>query len=568
MSARLALAVVVLAAACLALSASAAAQTGHVFQRQLPSNPAGATEGVAVDASGDVFAVTHSGNEPLIDVYSPSGELKTSFGLGEIEEGEVPSIAVDADGRVYVVSPVANAMYVFSPQSGPFGAYKLVATWTGANLPGHEFGGVTAVAIDTSTEKKSDPHAEDIYIVEGETLVDIIAPPAKETEEGKPVGELLGHPEFAEIKAIAVNPSTGQVYVAAEAAEKLQVEIFGGAGNFERKQLGTKTPPKDFGSISGIGVDGTTGDLYVVDSEDAVVDEFNATGEYVGWLTATESGGEPQPFIGPVGVAVASAGSTKGDVYVTDSVRQVIDAFGPNTTVPGVETGKASKVERQGAILNGVVSAEGKEAKYYFEFGETGGPATKKCEGSTTATPTPVQCAVSGLKAGHSYTFRVIASTKETGPTEGGVVTFETSPAVTSVTTEAATSITGTSATLTGSMRPQGIETEYRFEYGEPQGITEVFGKQAPVPYGHTDLGGTVTVQVPITNLRPNTEYNYRLVAFNAFGTTFGTGLNFRTTGPTIQPATDRTPNAYERRGQLADQPRQSPGQQIQGRIR
>ena len=275
-----------------------------------------------MDSAGDVFAVAN-GAEPLIDVYSPSGEFKTSFGAGEVEGEELTSIAIDAAGRVYVASTAANAVYVFKPEGGPFGTYSLVATWTGANLFEHEFAEVKGVAVDTSTEPKTDPHAGDIYVLEGNPArVTAFSPPAKESEEGKPVAELLGHPEFAEVKAITVRSSTGQVYVAAEAAEKLQIQIFGGAGNFEGKVLGAKTPPKDFGNITGLAVDEGTGDIYVVDHEDGVVNEFNAAHEWIGWLTASESSGAPQPLLEPLGVAVAPAGATKGDVYITDPAQQ------------------------------------------------------------------------------------------------------------------------------------------------------------------------------------------------------------------------------------------------------
>ena len=188
-------------------------------------------------------------------------------------------------------------------------------------------------------------------------------------------------------------------------------------------------------------------------------------------------------------------------------------------------------------MLNGTIKTEGKASKYYFEFAESGAAGTKRCEGTVTAAEAPVECPVGELAAGHSFLHVPLDRVHRNHRVHRGRAgDFETSPAVTGVTTESATGISGSGATLTGPLRPQGIETQYRFEYGEPANGNVVFGKQAPLPYGKTNSGGIVPISTPITNLSPDREYDYRLVAFNQFGTTFGPTLSFRTTGPTITP--------------------------------
>jgi hypothetical protein len=81
------------------------------------------------------------------------------------------------------------------------------------------------------------------------------------------------------------------------------------------------------------------------------------------------------------------------------------------------------------------------------------------------------------------------------------------------VTTGGAQSVGFGSATLTGTIDPNGSNTSYYFQYGQ----TKLYGSQT----GIADAGaGTkaVTVKVPITGLAPLTDYHYRLVAVNGTG--------------------------------------------------
>jgi len=92
------------------------------------------------------------------------------------------------------------------------------------------------------------------------------------------------------------------------------------------------------------------------------------------------------------------------------------------------------------------------------------------------------------------------------------------------VTTGTATAITSTSASLRGTVDPEGQATSYYFEYG----TTTSYGSQtATSPVG----SGTANVNVsaPIGSLTPDTVYHYRLVALNASGTTIGSDVSFTT---------------------------------------
>lgn len=88
-------------------------------------------------------------------------------------------------------------------------------------------------------------------------------------------------------------------------------------------------------------------------------------------------------------------------------------------------------------------------------------------------------------------------------------------------------SVKAKSATLRGTVNPNGLATEVRFEYG----LTTAYGSQTPL----TNPGrgfGPQPVTAAITGLTPDTEYHFRLVVTHAGGTVIVEDAVFRTTHP------------------------------------
>ena len=90
------------------------------------------------------------------------------------------------------------------------------------------------------------------------------------------------------------------------------------------------------------------------------------------------------------------------------------------------------------------------------------------------------------------------------------------------VTTDSATSVTSTSATLNGTINPNGSNTTYYFEYG------------ADTSYGlttETMSAGSRTIAISvnenISDLNPNDIYHYRIRATNNYGTSYGSDRMF-----------------------------------------
>jgi hypothetical protein len=94
------------------------------------------------------------------------------------------------------------------------------------------------------------------------------------------------------------------------------------------------------------------------------------------------------------------------------------------------------------------------------------------------------------------------------------------------LTTNAASGVTSFSATLNGSVNPDGQGTTYRFDYGTTTG----FGLSAPLPPGYAGAGTSVVNEtVNLTGLRPGTRYYFHIVATNATGTAYGADQTFTT---------------------------------------
>src|SRR3954451_13406101 len=107
-----------------------------------------------------------------------------------------------------------------------------------------------------------------------------------------------------------------------------------------------------------------------------------------------------------------------------------------------------------------------------------------------------------------------------------GVLVGQAIAAAPTATTGSAQGVTSSSATVTGSVNPNGEETTYAFQFG----TTTAYGLQTSTKSAGS--GNTAhDVSAALTGLRAGTTYHYRLIATNGSGTTVGGDQTFTTSG-------------------------------------
>jgi hypothetical protein len=212
-------------------------------------------------------------------------------------------------------------------------------------------------------------------------------------------------------------------------------------------------------------------------------------------------------------VATNSAGTSHGS-----------DAVFTTLALPDVTTGAASGINASSATLNGTVDPNGRETTFYFEYGTSTSYGTKtpaKSAGSATSAQSE-SAAISGLTAGRTYHFRLVAQS-DAGSATGKDAMFTTSSAPAVVTGDVA-SVAPTSATLNGSVTPNGLATTWWFEYGTSASYGSKTSSQSA---GSGATASSVSLQVK--SLKVATAYHYRLVAQNTSGRSYGTDRTFTT---------------------------------------
>ena len=355
--------------------------------------------------------------------------------------------------------------------------------------------------------------------------------------------------------------SSGNLFVADSAHDV--VDEFDSAGNYTGHQI----PDSHITNPATIALD-SSGNLYVTNFLSNVV-EFDATGAFVRTLDSNSSplsvavdpatahvyvaeyasqtpiaeydpsGNLVDTFgrEGEVSVGLAVRGSS-GEVYVDALYKGVVDVFGSDVVVPDVTATAATELKRFTATLNGEVGPGGggnvKSCQFEYvtqaHFEAEGFEAAEEapCSPATPyASVTDVSASLSALSPKTTYHFRVAASNSN------GVVSYSSDQTLTTpalAVTGQASNVTGKSATLNGTVDPDGATiTDCHFEYGP----TTRYGQSqscASTPSGSSP----VAVSADITGLAENTTYHFRLVAAYSDGSNAGSDAGLDETFTTL----------------------------------
>lgn len=193
---------------------------------------------------------------------------------------------------------------------------------------------------------------------------------------------------------------------------------------------------------------------------------------------------------------------------------------------PTAITGPVSAVTTSSATAGGSVNPNGRSTTWYFEYGTStsyGKKTLTKSAGSGTGN-VQVSGALTALTPATTYHYRLVATNAD-GTTRGGDGIFTTSSAPAAVTGSAA-NVTVTSATLNGTVDPNGQATTWSFEYG----TSTSYGSTTPAKSAGSGTTAT-SVSAAVSGLTPGRIYHYRLVATSAAGTSRGVDRSFTTAG-------------------------------------
>ena len=446
-------------------------------------------------------------------------------------------VALDrTSGDLYVQSYFNGSVWkIAAPGYNPATAVKFDPSPGG---PGGPFG----IAIDGTTHRVFVTHPGD-KVVEYES-------------NGTKVGEFGG---VGNLKTVAVNEATNEVYVADNSFGK--VRVFGPPAIVPDVTTGaasniTRTTVDLSGTVDPAGGGNVTG-CEVEYGPELQFGGFNFTN------TAPCSNSLPIGSAEPIAAHLTGLTAQKNYIYRF----KVSNANGSNlggnrefrtaTAVKNVQTLEPTGVGLDNATLHGTLEREGFPTNYYFQWTDsysefTGSPNYNEFEHSAPA-PGPLagsdtlEFVISGgLKHGRTYYYRLVA-TNEFGTTFGPDKSFYTSSApvlndetfVTEVSTDQAT------VHLTGN--PNGEQSTYHIEYGTEGDCASNPCASLPEPeiiLGSGILDAENTFQ--LTGLESGVVYHYRVVLKNKKGTvTNVTDHTFRTFAHNVVPT--GCPNALAR---------------------
>ena len=398
--------------------------------------------GVAVDPHGDIYVASAaigngSGKEGRIDVFNPKGEYLTEIA----DEHQPCSLAVDSEGSVYTVEFQGKSTVVFKADSYP----PTTATKYGPRTVIRDEGS-WAVAVDPSNDRV---YVAWGYVAEYKSAAEGSALLQDDIGKGVVSKGLIGEES---LRGVGVYGANHDVYASGVEVgsehpgqpESARVFVLdGGDGHLKAEIDGSETPAGGFSFIfgkAGIAVDQINGDVYVDDThENGVVDQFDASGSYIGQLPAPPSLVSPTPFAGlavddPIVKGEVAYGSpNEGRVFVgsgTKSSDSHLYAYAPRITGgPEVRDQAAREVTEAEAVLGAELNPHGLPTTYHFELtteadflseeyaGAIRVPAPDAGSGEGGAF-VPVSEPIVGLAPDTLYRFRLIAENDE-GIVEG-----------------------------------------------------------------------------------------------------------------------------------------------------
>ncbi|HWY18772.1 MAG TPA: NHL repeat-containing protein [Solirubrobacteraceae bacterium] len=474
--------------------------------RQL--NVAGRVRALAVDETGNVYLAYVGGGSVL--ELSPGGQQLTELLVASPVPGasvEVASLALDANGRLAVG---ALASVPLGGENRWFGSLyeaasgHLVSGFTGWGSPGIAFGA-----------------SGELYAAAGPNS---LAGTGHEVTayEPVPIAELVASPAGC----VAGAESESDVTLACTLHGEVNPEGVGGTEAFFQYgtscgQLGSETPRQ--------GV---------------------ATGSALVPVGALVEGLRPnQAFCDQLAGNDANVPASSGETLTSTGRTSFTTPLAPPNVVGEPQV---SFVKGSSAVMFAELNPENARAEYLFEYGpgetlanctkgmlheacpgvagtpaqESACPELKPGESACVYGKLGVTLEATGLQPGTLYHYRLFAQDENTaktetrtsieGPHPGAEGQFTTAPApLPQAVTGPAGAVGATTATITGSVNPDGLPATYAFELGVYEGSETSYGIVLSASAG----SGTSPVQeaLELSGLQPGTSYAYRITVSSGY---------------------------------------------------
>lgn len=360
---------------------------------------------------------------------------------------------------------------------------------------------------------------------------------------------------------IAVDQSTGDLYTASLAPPV--IEKFDASGK-------PVLPPFEEGAgfYAGAAVDPVDGNVYVLDALDQEIDTYDPSS---GTLLSSFPVPASDNFLGAVTV-VQIATDSKGDVYVPVVPDNEVLEYSPGGTLLETFTGSGAgalkepngvavdpagdvwvadsgnnrieELDSSGAFI-GEIKSEGVQHVALDTHGDVfaivnngadfcgsvASPCSHLVEYSSTGTQL-ADVGAGSFETGEGFKLPGMVAVNDSS---GSVYVTDASrsvvyifgpPSAPAVGRELAAEVDTDEAKLGALIKPGGIATSYRFEYG----TTTAYGQTTPTPEGSVGEGlEPRAVWASASSLLPGTTYHYRVIATNELGTVVGADQTFTT---------------------------------------
>jgi hypothetical protein len=478
---------------------------------------------VAVDSKGNVYVADEGSyvtpGTQVVGKFSPTGALLARIDVFA-SVGAPGSVAVDSAGDLFVTGGPYNAskgsLYKYPASGGEIDPGNFTQVLPNGTFP-------TGLAVDRAANRLYVVLKDHIDQYDATTLV-------KQAQFG--LGAPTATPNtLTSATRLAVNSTTGRIYVSGSNAGKQGVAVFGPSVSVPGVGIGTATNVK---------AKQATLNNTVNNGGEAITEcsfEYGLTTSYTDSKTC--EGALPEDNSDhPVSAAITGLSKNEKTYHFRLVAKTASKTFtsGDETFITAnVATVTATNITGAKATLNGSVLPEGAAVtECKFEYGlTTSFESSTPCEGAIPADESehPVTATLAHLiPNGTLYHYR-IAIDGALGPFKSPDKTFKT---LSTFITKPASPIGTVTATLNATVKPEEDPlSECKFEYG----ITASYGASAPCnpPFGSIPADSEVhPVSAAIGELVPNAKYHFRLVAANANGPILGADETLTTLGPPL----------------------------------